>query len=125
YIYSYDACDTTFSGEITITKAGTTRLYLMNCEGLAKQALYQEHGAPNPVKFRIASHFSVDVDVSLVGPASYYQTVSPGMNILTVVSGTYNYYYAAHGQLYQGIVTITKNGDTVLVVPYTLSLSAE
>ena len=121
YFYSYEACDTTFAGEIRILKNGTTKLRLTSCEALAQRALIETFGQLNPVKFRVANRFAVDIDLTLVGPQSYFITVSPGLSRMEVVAGTYNYIFAAFGIRYEGIIEISQNGNTILTIPFSLS----
>ncbi|MEK6255756.1 MAG: hypothetical protein N2C13_00385 [Chloroflexota bacterium] len=121
YFYSYEACDTTFSGQIKILKNGTTKLRLTSCESLTRRAIREEFGPLDPVKFRVANRFAVDIDITLVGPQSYFIHAQPGINRYEVVAGTYNYIFAAFGLRYEGIITISPNGDTMLTIPFSVS----
>jgi hypothetical protein len=113
YIYSYDICDTTFTGLIKIKKNGSSNIMLKNCERL--QLL--EFGKPNPIKMLISNRYSIPIDVTLIGPLTYYATIQPGLNRLDVISGTYTYIYAAYGTRYEGTFIVGKKGDTVVFLP--------
>lgn len=121
YIYSYEACGVTISGELKILKNGTTRLRMDACETLELRAIREQYTNLDPVKFRMANRFAVDIDITLIGPESYFFTITPGMNRVQVIAGTYNYIYAAFGVRYEGIVIVSLNGDTILMVPFTVS----
>lgn len=121
YTYSYKACDTTFSGQLKITKNGKTRLRLTSCEALTRRALREQFGPLDPVKFRVANRFAVTIDITLIGPQSYFIHAQPGINRFEVVAGTYNYIFAAFGIRYEGIIEISPNGNTMLVIPFSVS----
>ena len=121
YFYSYDACDTTFAGEIRILKNGTTKFRLTSCEALTRRALREAFGPLDPVKFRVANRFAVDIDVTLIGPLTYFITVGSGISRTEVVAGTYNYIFAAFGIRYEGIIEISPNGNTILTIPFSVS----
>lgn len=114
YVYSYEACDTTFTGEIRVTKNGKTELVMHSCEWYNSPV--RIYGKPNPVKFRIANQASFPVDLYLIGPYTYYFKVYPGMNQYIVVSGSYEYGYFLDNTLYSGRIGVLKNGATILVV---------
>lgn len=121
YVFSYDACDTTFTEQIRIAKSGVTKLRLTSCESLARRELRAEFGPLDPVKFRVANRFAVGIDITLIGPQTYYISSQPGINRYEVVAGTYNYIFAAFGVRYEGIIEISANGDTVLTIPFSVS----
>lgn len=121
YTYSYDACDTTFTGQFKVLKSGTTRLRLSACETIALRALRAQFTSLDPVKFRVANRFAIDIVITLIGPETHTITVQPGMNRHEVISGTYNYIFAAFGIRYEGIIVVSPNGDTILMVPFSLS----
>ena len=121
YIFSYEACDSTFSGVVHIEGGGRSSLTIKSCERL----VYEDFNAPVPVKARIANHFSVPVDITLLGPLGYIETLSPGMNRLQLVTGTYHYIYAAHGVRYEGIWVVEGGGASYLAVPYFIPERAE
>lgn len=121
YTYSYDACDTTFSGQIEVVKSGITKLRLTSCEALTRRALRAEFGPLDPVKFRVANRFAVDIDLTLIGPQSYFLTVAPGMSRMEIVAGTYNFIFAAFGIRYEGIIEVSPNGNTILTIPFSVS----
>ncbi len=125
YVYSFEVCGRIFSDTIRITKNGKTRLTIKSCEAIELIEDRLEFGIPNPVKMRIANHFSVAVDITLVGPKSYFLRVSPGINRYDLISGTYNFFYAAYGRLYEGIVTVYPNGSTLMVIPRFTSTEVE
>ena len=114
YVYSYDACGTTFSGEIRVTKNGKTELLMHSCEWFAEPA--RVYGKPNPVKFKIANHASFAVDMYLVGPYTYYLKVYPGMNTYILVSGSYEYGYYLDNQLHSGYIAVLRNGSGMLTI---------
>lgn len=121
YVYSYQACDTTFSGSIRIAKNGKTKLRIYSCEAVVRQAFIAEFGALNPAKFRIANRFAVEIDITLVGPQSYFIHAASGMSRHQIVAGTYNYVFAAFGLRYEGIIQVSPNGDTILTIPFSVS----
>lgn len=115
YLYSYDACGETLGGEIRITKNGKTELTLKSCEKLN----YFSFGVTGPTNLRIGSHYAFPVNVTLVGEQgqSYFKTISPGLNRLDVINGTYYYYYTAYGVTKDGSFTINDNGLAFVISP--------
>ncbi len=113
--YEYEACDgQIFSGEIDVAKSGTTQLVLHSCEWFLEPA--RNYGQPNPVKFRIINQSSFPIYMTLIGPENYLVTVDPGINVFTLISGSYKYSYFINQQLISGNILVTKNGIGVLVV---------
>ncbi len=113
--YEYEACGgQIFSGELFVAKSGTTQLILHSCEWFTHPA--RIYGHPNPVKFRIVNHASFPIIMTLIGPENYLVTVNPGVNIFTLVSGSYKYSYYQDYKLIYGSMVVTKNGIGVLVV---------
>jgi hypothetical protein len=113
--YEYEACDgQLFSGEIYVAKSGTTQLILHSCEWFAHPA--RIYGQPNPVNFKIVNHASFPIILTLIGPESYLVTANPGVNIFTLVSGSYKYSYYQDYKVISGSMVVTKNGVGVLVI---------
>jgi hypothetical protein len=115
YVFTYEACDKTeFTGEFNVTKNGKTVLYLRSCEWHNDPV--RNFGKPNPVKFRIVNYASFPVDMYLIGPATYYVTVSPGVNRYIVLSGAYEFSYYVDYTLHSGVAGVNKNGLSILVI---------
>lgn len=113
--YEYEACDgQVFSGEIDVAKSGTTQLVLHSCEWFLEPA--RNYSQPNPVKFRIVNQSSFPIYMTLIGQENYLLTVNPGINVYTLISGSYKYSYFVNQQLNSGNTLVTKNGIGVLVV---------
>jgi hypothetical protein len=113
--YEYEACGgQVFSSEIRVRKSGTTQLILHSCEWFTHPA--RIYGHPNPVKFRIVNHASFPLIMTLIGPENYLVTANPGVNVFTLVSGSYKYSYYQDYKLISGSMVVTKNGIGVLVV---------
>jgi hypothetical protein len=113
--YEYEACDgQVFSGEIDVAKNGTTQLVMHSCEWFLEPA--RNYSQPNPVKFRIVNQASFPIYMTLIGPENYLVTVNPGINVYTLISGSYKYSYFVNQQLVSGNTSVTKNGIGVLVV---------
>lgn len=113
YFFSYDACDTTISGVVNITKNGKARITLKSCE--VRQLL--DFGLPNPVNLRIGSHYAFPVAMTLIGPRQYYVQVQPGLNRFDVIDGTYEYFYTAYGQTHGGTFIVRMGGAGVTISP--------
>ena len=114
YLYAYEVCDAVFAGELRIEKNGKTQMTIKSCERLA----YMDFEKPAPVKLRVANHLVIPLDLTLIGPLTYFQKVQPGLNRVQVVAGTYTYIYAAYGKRYEGTFTVRKGGTTILALPY-------
>ncbi len=121
YVYSYDACGITFSGIIDVQKNGKTQMTLKNCERL----LLLDFEQPVPSKLRVANHFGSPVDITLIGPLTYYATLQPGLNRLDLVSGTYTYVYAANGIRYDGTFIVGKTGTSLVFIPTLVTTVSE
>ncbi len=113
YDYSYDACDTTFSGTIRIEKAGTTDLLLKSCEALARQELVSA-GVTN---FKLHNHYTTPIVVTLIGSRTYFYTLEPGTTPVEMLSGTYTYIYAIGGIRYEGQIFVSKTGTSSAKFP--------
>jgi len=112
YTYSYEACDgQTFSGSVRVKKNGTTKFTIKSCERL----IYEEFDAINPVRFRIANHYSETLDVTLIGPTTFFFNISPGLNRLDMVAGRYQYIFVYDNKRVEGFLTVGKNGNTEVV----------
>jgi hypothetical protein len=115
YVFGYSACNNTiFEGEIHVQKNGQTELRIHSCEWYTDPL--RNVGRPNPVKVRIVNHATFDVDMYLVGPETYYLTLSPGVNRLLVLSGTYEYGYYVDYTLHSGTFVIKPNGLSLLSI---------
>ncbi|TAK12810.1 MAG: hypothetical protein EPO32_07650 [Anaerolineae bacterium] len=113
YTYSYDVCDTTFTGSVRVLKNGTASMTIISCERL----IYQDLGKPNPVRLTLNNYYGSDVVVTLLGPATYYFTLSPGQTKVDVISGVYTYIYAMDGKRYEGAIYVSKSGITSVAFP--------
>lgn len=113
YTYSYDVCDTTFSGTVRVLKNGTASMTIVSCE----RVIYQTLDKPNPVGIRLNNYYSTDVVVTLLGPATYYFTLSPGQTKVDIISGVYTYIYAMDGKRYEGAIYVAKSGTTSVAFP--------
>jgi hypothetical protein len=110
YFYSYDACDSTISGTVRVTKNGKAQLTLKSCETQALLA----YGLPNPSNLRIGNHYAFPLSMSFSGPANYRFELAPGYNRIDVIRGTYSYVYTAYGKTYTGSIDVS--GPTTWVV---------
>jgi hypothetical protein len=112
--YEYEACNgQVFFGELKVAKGGTTQLVLHSCEWFVNPA--RIYGQQNLVKFKIVNQASFPVILTLIGPENYLVTVEPGINVFTVVSGSYKYTYYQDNQPITGSVIVSQNGLGVLV----------
>jgi hypothetical protein len=113
--YEYEACDgQVFSGALFVEKSGKTQLILHSCSWFTHPA--RIYGHPNPVKFRIVNHASFPIIMTLIGSENYLVTVNPGVNIFTLVTGSYKYSYYQDYKLVSGSMVVTRLGTGVLVV---------
>jgi hypothetical protein len=113
--YEYVACGgQEFFGELMVAKNGTTQLVLHSCEWYLDPA--RIYGQPNLVKFKIVNQASFPVILTLIGPSNYLVTVEPGINVFTMVSGSYKYSYYQDNQPVTGSMVVTQNGLGVLVI---------
>ncbi len=115
YAFSYDACGSTLTGEIRITKNGETRLVLYACEQLANHPLQPSTSTPS--NLRIASHYAFPVRITLIGPGSYSFELATGLNRLNVQPGSYSYFYTAYGVTKSGFFTVGEAGVTIIISP--------
>jgi hypothetical protein len=116
YLYSYEACGETLGGEVRITKNGKAELTLKSCEKLT----YFSFGVTGPTNLRIGSHYAFPVNITLTGDQgqTYFKTISPGLNRLDIIEGTYSYFYVAYGVNKSGSFTITDgNGYAFVISP--------
>lgn len=113
--YEYEACGgQVFSGEMDVSKSGTSQLVLHSCEWFLEPA--RNYGQPNPVKFRVVNQASFPIYLTLIGPENYLVTVNPGINVYTLISGSYKYSYFLDQKLNSGSTEVTRNGIGVLVL---------
>lgn len=113
--YDYTACDDqVFSGEMVVAKSGKSQLILHSCEWFTEPA--RTYGQPNPVKFRVVNQASFPVIMTLIGPENYLVTVNPGINVFTMISGSYKYSYFIDAKFNTGNTLVTQNGIGVLVI---------
>lgn len=117
YQYSYDACGQTLGGEIRVTKNGQARLILKSCETLT----YNSYGVNRPSNLRIGSHYAFPVNVTLINQDNhslqYFKAIVPGLNLLNVVAGTYEYFYTAYGVTKGGTITVPDYGTGFVISP--------
>ena len=122
YIMTYEvACSTVgtdpktvFTDEIKVTKSGKTQIMLRGCEWYSHPA--RTYDKPVPVKFRIVNHASFPLILQLVGPEGALIEVNPGVNLYTLIYGTYKYGYFLDGAYHTGYMMVTKNGLGQLVL---------
>jgi hypothetical protein len=113
--YQYEACDgQVFTGELVAKKNGTTQLILHSCDWFREPA--RNYDKPNLSKFRIVNHASFQVIMTLIGPGNYLVTVEPGINVFSLLSGSYKYSYYQDLQLVTGSFVVSPNGNEVLVI---------
>lgn len=109
YVYSYEACNQVFSGEIHVKKNGTTTFYIRSCEWYLDPA--REFGALNPVKFHINNHASFPLILTLIGPQNYLLEVGSGSNRYELIAGSYRYSYFLDYQLHEGSMFVPLHGN--------------
>lgn len=119
YIYTYEYCGETKGGTIKLLFDYKNELTLKGCEAEAFQAELDDLGlvARDLVKLRLNNRTTEEIGLTLIGPKSYYFTLGYGVESVNVYTGTYSYVYALHGQAYRGTITVSPNGDTVMMVP--------
>jgi hypothetical protein len=115
YTYSYDACGSTLTSEVRVTKNGTTDLILYACEQLANHPLTPITSSPS--NLRIASHYSFPIRITLLGPANYSFQLVTGLNRFNVQPGDYSYFFTAYGQNKSGFFSVNEAGATIIVSP--------
>lgn len=117
YAYSYDACGTTYTGEIRITKNGTARLTLYSCEVAALHQTTTDGSLNTPSNLRIGSHYAFPVRMTLLGPVSYSFEIVPGLNRLNVIKGEYSFFYVAYGVTRSGTFIVDETGTSFIISP--------
>lgn len=114
YTYSYDACGTTFTGEVNVGKNGDSQIYLHSCEWF--QDPVRVYGTLNVVSFKIINQASFPIYLTLIGRENYLVTVNPGVNIYKLVTGSYKYSYYLDYKINTGTFTVTTGGTGSLVL---------
>ena len=114
YLLSYEACDQIFAEEIFVQKNGKTQYTMHGCEWFASPA--RTYDKPVPVKFKVINHASFPIILQIVGPQGALLNVNPGVNISTLIYGTYKYGYFLDGAYHTGNMMVTKNGLGQLVL---------
>jgi hypothetical protein len=121
YTYSYEACGTTISGVVRITKNGKSSITAYACEQMGNHPTTVDTSTlvGVPSNLRIGSHYAFPIRVTLIGAStsSYSFELVTGLNRLNVVPGTYTYSYVAYGQYRSGSFTVTEKGVTVIFSP--------
>ena len=120
YIYTYEACGETLGGTIRLLFDYKNEITLKGCEAQAFQQELTDLGLAkfDLTKLRLNNRVTDQIFLTLYnGPKSYYFTVDFGVDIVNVYTGTYDYVYAVHGQTYRGSISVSPNGDTVMMVP--------
>lgn len=116
YIYTYDACGTTVSGEFRVPKNGTGRLILYACEQMANHPPTLPTSAQIATNLRIGSHYAFPIRITLNGPGVGYSfELRTGLNRFNVVRGEYEYFYTAYGVYKSGTFTVGE-GSTVFTI---------
>ena len=99
YQYSYNACGKLQTGMVTI-KPGA-KLLLPKCK------------VTGMVNVKIANNTNGYLTLNLTGPATYYLSLKPGANIISVVKGKYSYTaWGCGGASASGVKNLTRNGIT-------------
>jgi hypothetical protein len=126
YLYTYDACDQTFSGELYIEKSGDSQFVIRSCEYLTLEGYGQlipqnsddvDVDRQTPSNFTIFNRSDQTFNITLVGPVTYLKNLSIGANKYEIVPGTYQYICAVHDYTYRGTVKVTATGASSLTVP--------
>lgn len=117
YAYSYDACGTTYTGEIRITKNGTARLTLYSCEVAALHQTTVDSSISSPSNLRIGSHYAFPVRMTILGLVNYSFEIGPGLNRLNVAKGEYSFFYVAYGVTRSGTFTVDEAGTSFIISP--------
>lgn len=116
YIYTYDACGTTITGEVRVPKNGTGRLILYACEQMANHPPSLPTSAQIATNLRIGSHYGFPIRITLNGPGVGYSfELQTGLNRFNVVRGDYEYFYTAYGVFHSGTFTVGE-GSTVFTI---------
>ena len=105
---------TVFSEEVRVAKSGTTQIMIRGCEWYSHPA--RTYDKPVPVKFRIVNHASFPLILQIVGPQGALLDVNPGVNLYSLIYGTYKYGYFLDGAYRTGYMNVTKNGLGQLVL---------
>jgi hypothetical protein len=119
-IFSYDACDTDFSGVVFVKANGRTKFYMRSCEWYDSPA--RIYGGLNPVNFTLINHASFPMIVTLLGQENYLITVQPGENRVRLIAGSYEYmYYMDYAEI-SGVFFVpgTGNGKMIFSPSYTI-----
>lgn len=120
YTYSYDACGTTISSTVRVTKNGKTNLILYACEQYANHLPQTDSSVVAPSNLRIGSHYGFPVRMTLLsrgGGANYSFEIGTGLNRFNVVKGTYDFYYTAYGSYRSGTVIVDEAGASFIISP--------
>lgn len=126
YLYSYEACDQTFTGQLYIEKSGDTQFVIRSCEYLTLEGygdLIPQNSEEvkierqTPSGFTIANRSDQEFNITLVGPQTYLRNLSVGLNRYEIVPGTYQYICQVHDQIYRGTFTVPPTGAGSLTVP--------
>ncbi len=114
YILSYEACDFVISEEIFIMKNGKSSYTMHGCEWFASPA--RTYDKPVPVKFKVINHASFPVVLQIIGPQGDLLDINPGVNLFSLIYGTYKFGYFLDGTYHTGNMMVTKNGLGQLVL---------
>ena len=117
YSFTYTACGGANTGELRLTKNGTARLTLYSCEVMGLHPLGDTTITQTPSNLRIGSHYSFPVRVTLFGPINYSLAISPGLNRLNVLNGSYTYSYSAYGKFFSGSFVVNEAGTSFIISP--------
>lgn len=126
YLYTYEACDETFSGQIYIEKSGDTQFVIRSCEYLTLEGYGQlipqnseevKIDRQTPSNFTIANRSDQDFSITLVGPQTYLKKLQVGLNKYEIVPGSYQYICQVHDKVYRGTFSVPPTGAGSLTVP--------
>jgi hypothetical protein len=117
YAYSYEACGSTYGGELRVPKNGTGRLTLWSCEVVENHMATLAASNLAPANVRIGSHYAFPVRMTLLGPRDYSYEIAPGLNRLNLMRGDYSFFYVAYGVTRSGTFTVGEASTSFIISP--------
>ncbi|MGH2581288.1 MAG: hypothetical protein ACRDFQ_00135 [Anaerolineales bacterium] len=120
YFFSFDACGTTFTGEVLIKRDGPNKLILYACEQVANHPYDPVSILNTQSNLRIGSHYAFPVRITLLGPKTagglalnnYSFELLLGLNRFNIAPGEYSYFYTAYGVTKSGVFSVSSEGPT-------------
>jgi hypothetical protein len=124
YTFSFDACGTTFSGQVRVEKNGTGKLTLFACEQVANNPYDPISILNAPSNLRIGSHYAFPVRITLLGPKTaeglalnnYSFELRLGLNRFNIAAGDYDFFYSAYGVTKSGAFSVSSEGPTYITI---------